>query len=140
MEAKSEPSFSGTGAWQSHRRITAEKEFHLDFHRAIERGARNFTVALSGMTIAGEKETSVDGHWKEQGRTLDQILTVKIAAARCWGKGRLDTRLVKRHSHDSHEWLQAQAITGAADSNAAVRQQFPVGRFGPSRHSDQSRR
>src|SRR5262245_35518957 len=105
MEAKSEPSFRGTGPWQSHRQITAEKEFHLDFHRAIERGPRNFTVALNGMTIAGEKETSVNGDRKEQGRTLDQILTVKIAAARCWRKGRLDNKLVKRHSHDSHKWL-----------------------------------
>src|SRR5215471_2931423 len=120
MESKCEPSFSGTGAWQSRCQIPAEREFHLDFHWAIECGSRNFTIALNAMTIAGEKETSVDGDWKEQGRTLDQILTVKIAAARGWGKGRLNTRLVKRHSHDSHEWFKAQAITGAADSNAAV--------------------
>jgi hypothetical protein len=65
MESKSEPSFSGTGAWQGHRQIPAEREFHPDFHWAIECGPRNFTVALDGMTIAGEKETSVDGDWKK---------------------------------------------------------------------------
>jgi hypothetical protein len=86
MEPKSEPFFFGLGAWQSHPQIPAERELHLDLHWAIECGPRDFTVALNGITIPGEKETSVDGDWKEQGRTLDQILTVKIAAARIWGK------------------------------------------------------
>jgi hypothetical protein len=41
---------------------------------------------LGGMTIASEEEASSDGYWQEQGRTRNQILTVKIAAARCWGE------------------------------------------------------
>ena len=45
------------------RKVGAHVKSHLRFDRALDRGARDFAIALRGVTITGREERLVDCDW-----------------------------------------------------------------------------
>src|SRR5262249_43033418 len=133
-ETEGQPAIGLARARQCQTQFRMESELHFYLHWAVQCRPRNLAVALYGVPVTGREEPTLDCDRQKQRRAFRQLAAIEIAAAPGRGEGRLNARLIERHTHYSHERSQLQPLPRMVDANGPFRIQFPKHGEIPARH------
>ena len=127
VEAERQPGPRCPGDRPGQREVVAEGERELRaLDGRLDRELGDLTVALSGVAVARRQQRAVDGDRKVERRPGDELLAVDVPSARAWRRGRVDTRLVRRHADDAEKRTQRNLPSGPVATHPRVGIELPA--------------